>query len=78
VPAPTKTSGTSFAMRLMASAPCAVLNVTSAHGMPPEESALAKGTAFSTSSILITGTMPIFSRSCNTLCIDHPPKLSKA
>jgi hypothetical protein len=60
VPAPSNMSGTSLFIASIAFAPWAVLKVISAQGMPPEISAFASGTAFSASSIFITGIMPIF------------------
>ena len=59
VPAPTTISGHSFVTLLMASSAAAVRNVISATGRPPLIIAFASGTAFSASSILTTGTIPI-------------------
>ena len=67
VPAPTSTSGHSWAMRLMASSPAAVRKVISAAGIPPAARALARGTAWAASSKAITGRIPILWISSNIL-----------
>ena len=67
VPAPTSMSGTSATMRRMASSAAAVRKVTSAAGRPPFTRALARGTAFSASSMAMTGMMPILNI-CSEIC----------
>ncbi|MPM82977.1 hypothetical protein SDC9_130040 [bioreactor metagenome] len=58
VPAQTNSSGQFFAIARMESAAAALRNVISAAGRPPLANALANGTAWAASSILMTGTMP--------------------
>jgi hypothetical protein len=65
-------AGTSAAIRRIASSPAAVLNVSSAQGIPPAMRALERGTALSSLSIYITGTIPIFSSYSITLFILTP------
>ena len=72
VPAPTSISGTSRLMARIAASPAAVRKVTSATGSPPATSAFANGTAFSASSMAMTGTMPISEICFGTGCMDRP------
>ena len=66
VPAPTNISGNfSLIMRIHSSA-ASVLNVTSAQGSPPSQSAFAKGSASLASSNTTTGMIPVFLICSNT------------
>ena len=66
VPAPVSISGSSLVNVLITSSAAAVLNVTSAHAMPPASSALPRGSASFASSRAMTGTMPILPSLTNT------------
>ncbi len=55
VPAPTSTSGSSAAMRRIASSPAGVRSVISITGRPPAANARASGSACSASSMITTG-----------------------